>query len=147
VADHDRPLSPAGESQATEVGARLLLRKIHPDRILCSTAERARATAEVLQGAGLQDAEITHSVRLYGAGPVVLMECLRGLPEVVETVLVIAHNPGLEEFVHLLTGERPLLSPGTMARISLPVPVWSEVADETQGRLTELWRPGAPETT
>jgi len=147
VADHDRHLSPAGESQASAVGARLLRQKIRPDWILCSTAERARATAEALLGAGLPDAEIRHSVRLYGAGPVVLMECLRSLPEAAETVLIIAHNPGLEEFVQLLAGERPLLAPGTLAWISVPVTSWGEMADDTQGRLREIWRPGAKAAT
>jgi phosphohistidine phosphatase len=147
VADHDRNLSPAGESQAVEIGARLLRQKIRPDWILCSTAERARATAAILLGAGLPDAELKHSVRLYGAGPVVLMECFRDLPEALETVLVVAHNPGLEEFVHLLTGERPLLAPGTLAWVSVPVEIWGEMADEIQGRLMELWRPGATEAT
>jgi phosphohistidine phosphatase len=146
MADHDRPLSPAGESQALEIGRRLARENLRPELVLSSTAERARSTGDALLAAGLEQTPIESSVRLYGAGPIVFLEFLRGIPDQVRTVLLIAHNPGLEEFLHLLTGDRPVLAPGTLARVAVTVDRWGDLMDGAVGRLTGLWPPTGPDS-
>jgi phosphohistidine phosphatase len=92
--DHDRPLAPRGRRAAERVGERLRDAQLAPDLVVCSTAARTRQTLELL---GLEDPEVRFEKRLYGAGEDELLDLVRGLDDAAETVLVIGHNPGMQE--------------------------------------------------
>ncbi len=140
MADHDRPLSHRGRLQAEAVARYLERQGLKPHLILASAAERARATARAVAGAG---DDVTELWSLYGAGPAVMVEVLRELPGDAACVLVVAHNPGLEELVQQLTGQRVGLSPATLIRVSLPLERWRDLASGSRGRLEEAWRADA----
>ncbi|MFF5923611.1 SixA phosphatase family protein [Streptomyces flavochromogenes] len=102
VADRDRPLGPRGLRDAPAVGRFLAEAGGPPDLVLCSPARRARHTWE-LAAAELDDAVPTrHDPRLYGADGPELLDVLHGVSDEVGTLLLVGHNPGLEDLVLLL---------------------------------------------
>ena len=77
-----------------------------PDLVLCSTARRARQTLGELALAS----EVRYEDGLYGAGPVELLARLRCLPDDVGSLMLVSHNPGLQELAVSLAGNGdPLL--------------------------------------
>lgn len=93
VGDHDRPLSERGRANAEVAAAWFAARPI--DAVLCSTALRTRQTLDAL---GL-DAAATFDERLYGAGPGTITSLVAAVPESAESVLVVAHFPGIPDTV------------------------------------------------
>jgi phosphohistidine phosphatase len=94
LADHDRPLAPRGERAATAIGRHLREQRIEPELVLCSTARRARETLERI---GLAERPVRIERELYGADPATLLGRLQEIPAAVGSVMVIGHNPGLEQ--------------------------------------------------
>ncbi|SDD58706.1 phosphohistidine phosphatase [Algoriphagus faecimaris] len=99
--DHDRPLAERGIKAAPEMGKRLKSRNIEPDLILSSTAERAKSTAQLISKELQQsDALVRLDKNLYHASPPTLLSIIRKLPESLETVLLVGHNPGLNDLAN-----------------------------------------------
>jgi phosphohistidine phosphatase len=61
--------------------------------------------------------------------------------ESADTVMIVGHNPGLEELVQQLTGERPDLPTAALAQIVLPIDQWRDLKLSTRGTLMGHWRP------
>ncbi len=102
--DHDRALNKRGRS-ATPVMARWLeARGLRPGTVLCSPSRRTCETVELMRDAapGLPEPELPAA--LYHAGPGSLLEHLRRLPMVCDSVLVIGHEPGLSTLLRMLGG-------------------------------------------
>lgn len=100
--DAGRPLSPRGEEEARAAGAWLRDHAVRPDRVLCSPARRTRMTAGiVLRELGLP-VELVPEDAIYEAVPGTLVDLIDRHADA-GTVLVIGHNPGMEELVGLLT--------------------------------------------
>lgn len=96
--DFDRPLARRGVDEAHRVGERLRKNALVPSRVLCSSARRCRETWEALAiglGAGRPDAEaVEFDDRLYNASTNGLLDAIESVGSA-ETLLVIAHNPGI----------------------------------------------------
>jgi len=98
--DFDRPLSRQGLAEAEAAGAWLKSHNLLPDRVVCSSARRARETLEqVLQVTGF--VEQRQEPRIYNASPGLLMEVADEHRECTRLMLV-GHNPGMEQLVALL---------------------------------------------
>ena len=99
--DFDRPLNKRGKADAPEMGRRLALRSLMPDRLLSSPAKRAIRTAEIIAGAiGFPAGRISRMDRLYGAGVAELIGILQGLDDADETAYLVGHNPGLTDLIN-----------------------------------------------
>lgn len=109
MADVDRPLNKRGKRDAPEMGKRLLKRDVHPDRILCSPAERARATWEAfsssLQLTAAQLNALTYEPGIYEASAQSLLHLVQSQDDAFSTVLLIGHNPGMETLANELSPE------------------------------------------
>jgi phosphohistidine phosphatase len=99
--DHDRPLAPRGRKASKAIGRYLRDHDIEPELVLCSSAKRARQTLERLGPAGV-DARI--EPELYGASAHELLTRVRAVPEEVASVMLIGHNPGMQQLAHQLAG-------------------------------------------
>ena len=113
--DRDRPLTPDGRRAVEALGHRLKSDGVRPDHVLCSPARRARETLDELAGAldPLPPADFDDA--LYLADTTTLLDRLRAVPGEARCVLLIGHNPGLEELV------RGLANPASAAvRSGLP---------------------------
>ena len=127
VADFDRPLVEEGRIAAARVGSFLKLEKLTADVALSSPALRARETIEsVLQAAGMS-LKVRVDQRLYEGGLLLLLEVLSEVEDNLRTVLLVGHNPVLEEVVQQLTGESVHLAPGTLTHVELDAAKWSEI--------------------
>lgn len=141
LADHDRPLNRRGNRDAPRVGLLLSRQALTPDLIVSSTAERARSTAaQVADGSGY-GGEVELDRQLYLAEPEAIVDAVRSLGGEASRVLVVGHNPGLQELVARLTGSDEVLPTAALARIELPIAEWAELRAFTRGRLVDLWRP------
>jgi phosphohistidine phosphatase len=127
--DFERPLNARGERDAPEMGRRLAARSPAPDRILSSSAARARRTAEVLaREIGCDPGQIEFRETLYLAGTSELMAAIESLDDTWEHVLFVGHNPGLSELLNLLADahldELPTCG---VAELELALDSWREV--------------------
>lgn len=89
--DHDRPLDDRGRRDAPEMARRLVDTGTAVDRILASTAVRARTTAAAFGAALGLEPDLRD--QLYGAGARVLLEAAG--TSGVSSVLIVAHDPGM----------------------------------------------------
>ncbi|MFF7791743.1 histidine phosphatase family protein [Streptomyces sp. NPDC007991] len=105
VADHERPLAPRGRRDAPAVGRALAAADCLPDLALCSTAVRARQTWELAAAEWGTPPPVRFDRRLYAASPAGLLAVVHEVSAEVETLLLIGHNPGLEELVLALAGD------------------------------------------
>ena len=103
--DFERPLKQRGERDAPEMGRRLAAQCLRPGRIVSSPARRAIDTAHLLAGAmGAPAKAILADERIYGAGVRTLVEVITSLQAGLRSAMLVGHNPGLTDLVHVLTG-------------------------------------------
>lgn len=141
LADHERPLKKRGRRDAPKVGRLAVEQGIVPGLILTSSAVRARETAAAVRAACGACAELRELRELYLARPQDYAVLLRGVADEQERVLVVGHNPALEEFLEALTGVRETLPTAALALVELPVERWEQLDLDGTGRLVRLWRP------
>jgi phosphohistidine phosphatase len=141
LADHDRPLNRRGKQDAPRMGELLRREGLLPDLIVSSTAARARSTAEIVAQHCGYDSEIRLARELYAAGPEAWLEALAALPDDFRCVLLVGHNPDLEELLETLTGEYVRLPTAALAQVSLPLARWRGLNEVGQARLVNVWRP------
>ena len=105
--DHERPLNARGERAAAVVGVYLNQEGLAPDLVLTSTAIRARTTAELVLFHGRLPGSLRAERALYMADPEQILAVIRATGERHQRVLLVAHNPGLEDLVRQLAANRP----------------------------------------
>lgn len=140
LADFDRPLNGRGKRAAETIGKFLSKQEIRPDLVLSSPAVRARETIGIVIKAARLPAEVRYDQRIYEAGPQRLLEVISEIEEENSDVLVVGHNPGMEELLQLLTGRTEHMATGTLAKIDLETAMWSRAADH-KGNLAWLVKP------
>ncbi|MER7838020.1 histidine phosphatase family protein [Streptomyces sp. NPDC096040] len=105
VPDHLRPLAARGRRDAPAAGRALAESDCLPDLAVCSTAVRARQTWDLASGQWGTPPPVRHDRRVYAADVPDLLKVVREVPAEVETLLLVGHNPGLEELVLELAGD------------------------------------------
>jgi phosphohistidine phosphatase len=133
--DEERPLAPRGHRDAKRVCEHLERLGIEPALVLCSTARRTRQTLELLQPALDDVTPVLIEAELYGATADELLERLRAVPDDVASVLLIGHNPGLQDLALLLATAGAELSrleakfpTAALATLSLPKATWRQLS-------------------
>ena len=58
-----------------------------------------------------------------------------------QMMMIVGHNPGLEELVEILTGESHVMPTCSLAYVKLDVQNWLEIDYNTKGRLVRIWQP------
>jgi phosphohistidine phosphatase len=139
--DHERPLNERGRRDGPRMGELVREYGLIPDIVISSDAVRARLTAEAVAEAARYAGEILLDPHLYMASPAGILSRLRTVREDAETVMIIGHNPGLEELVEQLTGERQDLPTAALAHVVLEIDQWRDLTLSTRGTLVGLWRP------
>lgn len=103
IADEKRPLSGRGRRDAVVAGQLLSSRLPRPDEIIVSPAKRARQTVKLVQSA-LGPVPTNREDRVYAASWWDLLDVLHEVGEQVGTLMLVGHNPGLEDLVRQLAG-------------------------------------------
>ena len=113
VPDHDRPLARRGIRAAPVMGRWLREAGLVPGQVLCSTARRARETWQFAQAGLAASPPVTIDVRIYAAAPAALLALIREAPPATGTLLLIGHNPAIEDLARLLAAAPGAAGPGT----------------------------------
>jgi phosphohistidine phosphatase len=145
--DFDRPLNKRGRKAARTIGREMRAQGLRFDKVLASPAVRVIETlADVSEGYG-EPIEADYDRRIYLAPAEALLELVQVTEGGAGSLLIVGHNPGLENLVLLLARDGALRSEvlikyptATLAEISLPVDQWSDVR-EGIGTLARFIRP------
>jgi phosphohistidine phosphatase len=141
LADFERPLNGRGKQACDLIGRYLRKKKPSPDLILCSTATRARETVRLVLEAARLVVEIRYDQRLYLASAERLEEIVSQIEEERANVMLVGHNPGMEELILRLTGVTESMPTAALAKIVLDPDKWNDVAGGRSGRLEWLVKP------
>jgi phosphohistidine phosphatase len=139
LADHDRPLAPRGRRAAKVMAKHLARKGIAPELVLCSPSRRTRETlTRIVPGLG-KNANLRIEAELYAASAAALLEVLHEVPDEVESVMLIGHNPGIQDL------GLSLARPGSKsARVRNKFPTAALATLELNGSWREL-APGSAE--
>ena len=138
--DFDRPLNSRGRHAAPLMAAHMRRKKLRPDLIISSPAVRARQTAAlVVEHAGLA-AELRYDERIYEADAARLLEVISQADERAGELMLVGHNPGMEDLIRVLTGADELMPTAALARVELDIERWAKVRPQA-GRLSWVARP------
>lgn len=126
--DFNRPLKDRGKRGAQRIGVWLLKHKLIPDLVIASPAERALITAEkCCKAMGIPASNIEQDKRIYHAGPDQLLEVLASCPPGAKRVMLVGHNPGMEQLLRELADPTPetpedgkLMPTATLAHLGVP---------------------------
>ena len=140
LADFDRPLAPRGRRASETMGRYLKLADVRPDVILCSSSTRTRETLERVLPDLDGEVPVRYEKALYHAGASALMNRLRRLPDKVNAVLLIGHNPAMHALAVGLAGAGDA---DAMARLEAKFPTAGLVTFVVQRK---SWRDLGPET-
>ncbi|MEN6478355.1 MAG: histidine phosphatase family protein [Anaerolineales bacterium] len=140
--DAERPLTARGKREAERMGQELYRRGLAPAQILCSTAKRARSTANRVVEAAPPDAEppVVLDSRLYASDAAAYRRVLADEAQG-DTVLLIGHNPTLEELASAMVGQTMVLSTANVVVVSLDLANWCDLNGQTHGLLLALLAP------
>jgi phosphohistidine phosphatase len=147
VADHDRPLARRGIQAAPIMGRWLRDAGLMPDLVLCSTARRARETWQLAQPGLAAAPPVTFDRGIYEGTAADLLDLIRQVPATTGTLLLVGHNPAIEELALMLAvtsraaGSRSgTASPGDLDRMRSKFPTAAIAVLEPAG----TWRGLAP---
>lgn len=141
LADHDRPLKKRGENDAQKLGDHLNTIDLIPDIIYCSTAKRARDTVKFLLETLHYENEVFISRSLYHSYIDDFIDVIHGIDNDLQCLLLVGHNPGLEEFLSNLTDIDEWLPTAALAQVEIDIMDWRDLTEYTDGRLINIWRP------
>lgn len=153
--DNERALAPRGVRNARQIGRYLKERGYAPSLVLCSTAYRTRETLANVMPFLPEDVVMRIEEQLYMASRAALLRRLREIDDGTVSVMIVGHNPGLEDLVQFLVGRGPpselrklktKFPTAALARIDLGPMSWSKVG-KGSGVLTDLVYPREMETT
>lgn len=141
VTDFDRLLNERGQKDAPRMGELLARQELVPDLIITSAAKRAAATAKRVAAAAGYEGEIRRSEQLYLAEPEDYITVARQVDDQVNCLLLVGHNPGIEELVEELGGQAERMPTAALAFFRLPIDHWADLKPEQKYELVQVWRP------
>ena len=123
--DFERTLTDRGREASARIGEFIQEKGINFDLVLVSTAVRTRETIELIKERAGFRGELRYDERIYEATVSQLLEVISEIETDRETVLLVGHNPGIEELLAVLTGEHHQVTTANLAKIELNAPNWS----------------------
>jgi len=152
-ADSERQLTEQGQKDATKIGRALADRNYSADLIVCSPSRRTRQTLELATSQWRSTAKVEFVDAIYAASAQRLVKVIHALPDSAAAVLMIGHNPGMEDCLALLTPreQTPVDANGkgtphrdfptaALALLDFTVAKWPEILAHS-GVLAEFIRP------
>jgi phosphohistidine phosphatase len=127
LADHDRPLNKRGKRARVTVAEHAAGMPV--DLVVCSTARRARATAKPVVAA--LGCPVEYDPAVYGADADGLLDVVHALDDGLDAVMLVGHNPSMEELTETLCGSSPAYPTAALGSVQLAVDRWVEVVAHT----------------
>ena len=138
--DQDRALTEEGRVAAARMGRLVKDEELLPDLLLSSSARRTRETVSEFREASGYAGPIHYLDELYLAEASAIVEAIAAHAGTASRVLLVGHNPGLEDLVARLTGESVSLPTAALVECTFELDDWSELG-AGKGRLERLFRP------
>lgn len=139
--DFDRPLKKRGEKDSALMSEFLRNQDLMPDVILTSPAQRAISTALKITQKNPQPVIFKIDSFYPGVADYYLME-LEKMADTIKRVMIVGHNPALEELIKLVSGRNEVLKTANIAWIELQIKSWKDVMFSSYtGKMLALWRP------
>ncbi len=148
--DFDRPLNARGRKGAALMGQHIADHGVRWQRVLSSPAVRAAETIELAGQSVGRTFPINWDRRIYLASSATLLDLLREQDDAISMILMIGHNPGLEDLIFDLVpddGSSPLrdrveekFPTAAYAVLEMNADRWAEIKEGT-ARLMHLMRP------
>ncbi|CAM5767808.1 phosphoglycerate mutase [Labrys miyagiensis] len=147
VSDHERPLAPRGRRDAPRMGQQMARRALLPDHVVASTASRTRETLMLVEP-HLGPHTLRYERAIYEASPEAILRVIRAVDPAVKSLLVVGHNPGLEQTATFLvkgggTAADPLdekFPTAALAVLDFDIDDWAAIAGH-QGELALFLTP------
>jgi phosphohistidine phosphatase len=140
--DWHRPLNERGRRDAPRVGEWLRTQSLVPDLIITSDAVRARTTAQVVATSAGYARELGVEPSLYLATPADIIAVLNAVPDdTVRSVMIVGHNPGLEDLIEQLTGEGRDLPTAALVHLEIPTDSWRDLDISVGATIVDAWQP------
>ena len=139
--DIERPLNKRGKRDAPRMGKLLAELGLIPDLIISSNARRANDTAKAVSEYCGYQGIIELGSSFYSADLNAYLEALRLVPDRNTTVLIVGHNPAVEDLVLALTKKITPMQTCALARIDLEIDRWRDLDKNIEGNLMKVWRP------
>ncbi len=142
--DVDRPLAPRGARAAARMRDHIDAEGMRPELVLCSSALRTRETlARILPGLGPElTVRIESSIYSFEADE--LLDRLRAIPADIGSVMLVGHNPAMQELASLLAADGDRLDElrkgfptAALAELDLSISSWADLASGS-GRLVRF---------
>jgi phosphohistidine phosphatase len=134
LADQDRPLTSRGRKAAARMGEYMRDADLRPSIVLCTSALRVRQTLELLRPALPEKTTVKVEPRLYSAGSKELLTRIRRLSPAATSVLVVGHNPAMQDLVLGLASKSPKLNAirnkfptAALAVLDAPIDEWRQL--------------------
>lgn len=141
LTDAERPLAERGTHDAIAMGKRLAKHHIKPDRLLCSPALRARATAQLIaHEIGYKAKDIATEKNLYGASQNALWAIVLGMPDQHQSAMLFGHNPEFTDFAQALAPTITDMPTCAVAQFVFDAKSWAQLRD-TRPSKVHLWVP------
>ncbi|MCA9401458.1 MAG: histidine phosphatase family protein, partial [Candidatus Omnitrophica bacterium] len=141
IKDHERPLNERGIRAAQFMGAWVSQHLNMPEVIISSSATRAQQTAEIFIQASSFRGKYQQSEILYGSGPRDYAEVLSKNLASTNLVMLIAHNPTIEEFVEKSTGKKYDFPTAALAHLKLDINFWQDIVEAKKVNVGGFWKP------
>jgi phosphohistidine phosphatase len=126
--DFERPLNARGQRDAPFMASFLAHNHLLPQRIVSTPAARARITAEFVAREEAFRGALDFDERIYLASPRMLLAVIRDLPESDDIVMLVGHNPGMEDIIELLCGGNVRMPTAAVASLRLYAERWADAA-------------------
>lgn len=139
--DHDRPLNHRGLNDAPHMAKWLHKQGLSPQLVVSSSANRAKSTAQLLLEQGLWESPLIIDKRLYHASAHEMIEVAREIDDSVSHLMLVGHNPGMEQFAGSFAAEHIHFPTAAIAHIELDIEYWLRFTVNTKGKLRNVWRP------
>jgi len=125
--DHNRPLSKRGYKAAKIMGR--YLKKIDqiPDKVISSSATRAKNTAGFAIRHGKWSSKLSIESNIYGGSSETLLDIVHHLEKKIKSVCLVGHEPTCSSFISLCTFHSQRFTTASMAKINFRVDKWNEI--------------------
>lgn len=143
VDDHDRPLNKRGKKEAVKMGEHLKNMNLMPDTIITSSALRAIETTTLLCRQSGYNGLVEVNFSFYEGNTTTYIQSISNSREDKDRLLIVGHNPTLEQLISLLTNKTVRLPTCTLVQIKLNVPNWNKIIHHSGSKpeIVNIWRP------
>jgi phosphohistidine phosphatase len=125
--DFDRPLNSRGKNDAPEQGKEIKKRKLIPELIISSPANRALSTAKLASKEFDYNDEILLDEDFYFGNITDIVEKIKLTSNKINRIMIVGHNPTWSSIVELLSGKYVEMKTASVAVINFETSKWSEI--------------------